>query len=136
MQFPTMGHRAWFAYQCLDRDALGRPPSFRGLERAHGLSNNALRRLIWDELTEPSYETMLRFAAALRCSDRWLWSGDGEGPVADIPVVPRPATKPSPGRIEGESVSGLSRGAVKRFEDDAARLPKRGETSRRRNARK
>lgn len=35
-----MGHRAFFAYQCLPRDAMGRSPSYRQLERENGLSES------------------------------------------------------------------------------------------------
>jgi hypothetical protein len=90
LHFPTLGHRAWFAYQCLPRDSQGRPPSRRSLERRHGLANKDLARLIWDFYERPSYGKMHKFAAALGTTPEWLDKEEGPGPVTGFPVMPRP----------------------------------------------
>lgn len=128
MELTSMGRRAWFAYQCLPRDEMGRMPPIRRLERENDLSNGAIGKLIWDELTRPSYQTMLRLAKALGCSEEWLTSGTGDGPVARFPVAPRPDKKPKR--------SGIGPDVVADFEDETGKLTKRRPPSRRRDARK
>ena len=89
-EFPSRGHRAWFAWKCLPRDERGEPPTFRSLERAHGLANKDLSRLVWDFYKRPSYEKMQRFAAALKTTPEWLEHEEGVGPSAKGYVQPRP----------------------------------------------
>lgn len=90
--FSTVGLRAWWAWNCLPRTELGNLPSLRPLERAHDLSNGALRKLIWDEAKrDPSYAIAKRVAQALRCDPDWLFLGKGVGPKASWPVPARPA---------------------------------------------
>lgn len=93
--FPTMGHRAWFAWQCLERDDRGQPPKWRELERRHKLPNAALRRLVWDISKRPGYPIIVKSAAALNCTPEWLMFETGPGPTARWPVLPRPAQAPA-----------------------------------------
>lgn len=89
--FPSMGHRAWFAWHCLKRDDRLQPPAWRELERANGLTNGSLYKLIWGKATRPSYDRLVRMARALGCTPEWLINENGPGPVASLPVPPRPA---------------------------------------------
>jgi hypothetical protein len=106
--FPTIGHRAWFAYQALARDPHGRPPSRRSLERKYGLSNKDLARLIWDFYERPSYEKMQKFAAALGTTPEWLAREEGPGPQVSFPVPPRP---PPPAGMQKRTKSGQIKAA-------------------------
>lgn len=105
LMLPTMGHRAWFAYQALPRDEHGLPPKRRKLERDNKLANGALRKLIWDLLKRPGYETISRAAAALQCTPEWLMTGEGEGPKASWFILPRPPLPP-PREEQASSESG------------------------------
>lgn len=89
--FPSMADRAWFAWQALDRDKLNRPPAIRALERAHGISNAGLSKLIKGQLTKPGFDVLTNCAAALRTTPEWLSREIGEGPVSRWPIPPRPA---------------------------------------------
>lgn len=98
LRFPSRGLRAWFAWQCLPRDRKGAPPSFRSLERQHGLSNNDLSRLVWDAYERLTVEKARKFAAALGTTAEWLEWEEGPGPMASLPVPERPA--PPPGKLK------------------------------------
>jgi hypothetical protein len=89
--FPTVGLRAWWAWNCLPRTQVGNLPALRPLERAHELSNGSMRKLIWDlNKRDPSYSIGKRMAEALKCDPDWLFLGVGSGPKASWPVPPRP----------------------------------------------
>lgn len=89
--FATVGHRAWWAYNCLTRDAQGKLPARRALEQAHGLSNGDLKKLIWDQGERlPNLDKARREAQALNCSMEWLFFNEGEQPRASWPIPPRP----------------------------------------------
>lgn len=89
-QFPTMGHRAFWAWQCLERDELGQPPHVRVLERTNELANNSLRRLIRGETVRPSRPQLERMAKALGTTADWLEFGRGEGPASRWPIPSYP----------------------------------------------
>jgi hypothetical protein len=91
----SLGHRAWFAWQCLPRDDRGRPPSWRSLEIDHDLPNATLPRIIWGRTRRPSAEILSQVAAALGTTIDWLLYERGEGPAARWPVVPRPDYEPA-----------------------------------------
>jgi hypothetical protein len=103
LTFATIGHRAWFAWQCLPRDSRGSPPTRRSLEIKHGLSNKDLTRLIYDFYERPSYEKMQKFAAALSTTPEWLDREEGPGPLVGMPVQPRP---PPPKGMQKRTKSG------------------------------
>lgn len=89
-QFPSMGHRAFWAWQCLERDELGQPPPVRVLERTHRLANNSLRRLIRGETARPSRPQLELMAGALKTTAEWLEFERGDGPAAKWPIPPYP----------------------------------------------
>lgn len=89
--FPSIGHRVWFAWHCLPRDAKDQPPSFRSLEERYGLSNATLRRWLWDLNTErPTRKGADGVARALGTTPEWIVDEDGPGPKADRPIKQRP----------------------------------------------
>ncbi len=94
--YETMGQRAWYAYQCLARNEMGKLPSYRALEAANGpLSNNTLRKLFADELTRPGPIVARNLAKALGVASDWLQFGEGAPPVniSGWPITARPARK-------------------------------------------
>jgi len=111
-----MGHRAWFAWHCLDRDEFGKPPSLRGLERPGHLANNSLSKLIWDKLKRPGWEQLEKMARALQVTPEWLQQGSGVGPVARWPVLPRPDAP------RKKSAATISAKAASEFESDTQKL--------------
>lgn len=116
-----MGHRAWFAWQCLDRDDHGRPPSYRSLEEANELSNNSLRKLIYDRLKRPGWDQLEKLARALKTTPEWLQREQGVGPTSRWPVPPRP--DPTPAK---ESPATIPLAAQAEFERDTKKLGKSG----------
>jgi hypothetical protein len=91
---PSMGHRVWFAWQCLPRDDRGDPPPWRALEVKHRLANATIHKLCWGVTQRPSYETIVGTAQALGTTAEWLQYERGEGPSSRWPVVPRPEAPP------------------------------------------
>lgn len=110
--FSTVGLRAWWAWNCLPRTDLGNLPKLRPLERAHDLSNGALRKVIWDEAKRPpSYDIAKRIAKALCCDPDWLFLAVGSGPKASWPVPARPARPESLGDDDLVGEEGVSKEA-------------------------
>lgn len=93
VQFPTMGLRAWFAWQALPRGPEGQPPARRALEREHDLPNGMLAKIIWDQ-SDPTVTVLRKAAAALRCTVGWLANEEGQGPSTQWQIPVRPP-KPS-----------------------------------------
>jgi hypothetical protein len=137
-----MGERAWWAYQCLPRDAWGEPPPLRELERAHGLGNAALRKLIWDVTVRPGLAQLEKLAAALQVTPEWLQFGRGTMPLASAYPVPRP---PPPAGIQklldarsavagSEGLGGIDQPTERAFVGEAHKLLESGSPSDRRRA--
>lgn len=125
-----MGDRAWFALQCLPRDDRGQPPKVRQLELDHGLSNGAIHKIIWGVTTAPTFPVLRRVAQALGTTPEWLLDGEGEGPRASFPVVPRPeppkgAASRQHKRSRSRPHDGIPATAQKRFEIEAKQLSDR-----------
>lgn len=89
--FATVGHRVWFAWNCLPRDERGEKPSLRSIEGAYGLTNGTLHKALWDLAPRPGLERAQKIADALGVTTDWLYYERGPGPHASWPVVPRPA---------------------------------------------
>lgn len=89
--FPSMGHRVWFAWKCLDRDPKGNPPPWRELEDKVGLTNGSIYKATWDIAKRPGFEQLTKLAEALKTTPEWLQAERGEGPRASRPIEPRPA---------------------------------------------
>lgn len=85
----SLPERAWWAYQCLPRDASGKPPASTKLDVDHGLGRGTLLRLFKGERT-PGGDTMVRVARALGVSVGWLLAGEGAAPKPSGPLAPRP----------------------------------------------
>lgn len=92
--FSTTGHRVWFAWHCLPRNARGEPPTLRSLERAHGLTNGTLHKALWDIAPRPGIQRAEQIASSLGVTTDWLYYGRGAGPSATWPIVPRPEREP------------------------------------------
>jgi hypothetical protein len=138
--FPSMGHRAWFAWQCLERNERGEPPTWRELEDKHDLSNGSIHKIVWDISTRPSFGQLERVARALNTTPQWLLSESGESPAGRWPITPRPAHPKKSARKSASGTvgrdAGLSRDAEAAFGRDAEKLRNRPEPSRSRGARK
>jgi transcriptional regulator with XRE-family HTH domain len=129
-----MGHRAWWAYQCLPKDRMGHAPKFRELERAAGLTNNQLRRLIWDEYKRPGLEQLEKFAKALNTTAEWLQFERGEGPKADGYIRERPEAPLGMRKKSARVVLELDADTQGAFARKSEKLLESGRASRRRNA--
>jgi DNA-binding Xre family transcriptional regulator len=129
-----MGERAWWAYQCLPKDGFGRPPSFRGLEESVGLTNNQLRRLIWDEYKRPGLEQLEKFAKALNTTPEWLQFERGEGPKASWHIPLRPEAPPGFKKKSARIVLEVAPEAQPAFVGKASKLLESGRPRGRRDA--
>ncbi len=130
-----MGHRAWFAWHCLERDAHGQPPSLRSLEASERLANNSLSKLIYDKLKRPGWSRLEQMARALRVEPQWLLDGQGSGPVAKWPVGPRPDA-PRGRQRNLPTAPTISIAAAAKFERDAKKLSQGVAGARRHSTRK
>ena len=136
-----MGHRAWFAWQCLPRNERGEPPTWRELEDRHDLSNGSIYKIVWDISTRPSFGQLERVAAALCTTPHWLLTGRGYSPAARWPVAPRPAAPKKQGKksaerpVRGHAIV-VSRNAEAAFAREAKKLGDGTESGRSRSARK
>lgn len=86
--YNSIGARAHWAYQCLPRDARGRPPPVSIVEQRAGVSNGRLHKILNGETLKPTADTMYALAPALGVVFEWLYRGIGEGPKASYPVPP------------------------------------------------
>ena len=126
--FATVGLRAWWAYYCLPRNAKGEPPRMRKLETEHGLSNNTIPKIVWDELGEPGITRAYKIAEALSCSPEWLFFGKGERPMSSWPIPARPDKKPeSPSRTRRNGKRSITAADVELLDRDAERIEREGE---------
>jgi len=114
--FQSIGHRAWHAYYCLPRDEKGKPPSYRSLEDAHGVSNAGLQKMIKGNLRRPGYEVLSNIAAALKVTPHWLQTGEGEPPKSAWPIPAYPYS---------EASGGLSRVDKATLDHDSKKLTNR-----------
>lgn len=90
----TINDRAWYAWQCLPRKrtkkgALGKPPSYRSLERDYDISPATLSKLFSGDRKTVELGTIPKLAAALRVTERWLMHGEGQPPELTGPYKPR-----------------------------------------------
>jgi transcriptional regulator with XRE-family HTH domain len=89
MSTTSFADRAWLAYHSLPRTKRGKPPSYRSLEDAAGLSNGTISRVMLGEREDHSYETKTAIARVLAVSTEWLAEGRGEAPTPTGAVPPR-----------------------------------------------
>ena len=85
----SLADRAWLAYHALPRTRRGKPPSYRSLEDAAGLSNGTISRVMLGEREDHGYETKLALAKVLQVPVTWLAEGVGEPPKPTGTVPPR-----------------------------------------------
>jgi len=85
---PTFPDRLWYAYHCLPRDAGGELPSYRALERDHGLSSGLISRLMRGERPAIEHETWKKLHVAFRVPPPWLDYGGQNGPPPPRVAVP------------------------------------------------
>jgi transcriptional regulator with XRE-family HTH domain len=128
--FGGIAQRAWFAWQCLPRQDDGCPAALRELERANGLSNMQLNKLVRGISKRPGLAELRKMANALETTVEWLQFEEGAGPTAKHPVPPWPGP-PTP-----KPKSGLSSGDEAALKREAKQLPKSVSSSRRRNGSK
>ncbi len=108
--FQSLADRAWFAWNCLPRDERGDRPKIRELERANGLTNGSLHRLITGVSVRPGFAQLAKMATALNTTPEWLQFEKGTAPTTSWPVPPRP-----PSRTVGER--GLDKRALTKEAD-------------------
>jgi len=134
--FSTIAQRAWFAWHCLPRNDKGQPPSINQLERDHGFSHAALRKVIMGRAPRPGYTTLVKAAEALRCDAGWLGSNEGPAPVCSWPVpAGPPIRKKKLSANARSSTRGLSQSELMIFESKASELSQRARPVTRKRAR-
>lgn len=110
--------RVWSAWKALERDSQGRAPSWRRLEREHGLSEATFSSVVAGRRKSIETETAERMARALGVSLGWLLRGEGDGPAIADPTVERPSAAKLDAAVDGAARSlrrlGFSEEAVGR----------------------
>lgn len=103
------GARVWFAWQSLDRDEKGRPPSIRSIEEKHEIAHGTINKLIEAraKVERTNHERLVRIAEALNTTPEWLLRGDGKPPQSrwQVPPWPGPKKKPASGTMRAVKVS-------------------------------
>jgi hypothetical protein len=92
LNLPTFADRVWFAWHCLPRDERGRPPQFKALELANGITVGTFSKVLVRGYEDLSRANMAGIARALRVAQHWLEHGGNDGPLPTGLVPPRPGT--------------------------------------------
>lgn len=89
----AMAKRAWYAYQCLQRDERGNAPSIRGLESDHHLANAQIYKLVYGISKRPGFPELSKMARALNTTPEYIAEGSGQGPFTRHQVEPWPGPR-------------------------------------------